>query len=57
MDFEGNLHRILQSCRDARSLGAKIRSGPELEITGYGGDHFLELGTVDIYIHNSNMNW
>lgn len=57
MDFEGNFHRILQSCREARSLGAKIRSGPELEITGYGcGDHFLELGTLNIYIYNSNMN-
>lgn len=46
LDFEGNLERILESCREARRLGAKIRTGPELEITGYGcGDHFLELGT------------
>ena len=45
LDFEGNLRRIVESCREARKLGAKIRSGPELEITGYGcGDHFLELG-------------
>ena len=49
MDFEGNLERILQSCREARNLGAKIRSGPELEITGYGcGDHFLELGNSHV---------
>lgn len=46
LDFEGNLRRIIESCREARKLGAKIRSGPELEITGYGcGDHFLELGS------------
>lgn len=45
LDFEGNLRRILQSCREARARGARIRSGPELEVTGYGcGDHFLELG-------------
>ena len=45
LDFEGNLQRILESCREARRLGAKIRTGPELEITGYGcADHFLELG-------------
>lgn len=45
LDFEGNLERILASCREAKEKGAKIRSGPELEITGYGcGDHFLELG-------------
>lgn len=47
LDFEGNLERILESCREARRLGAKIRTGPELEITGYGcGDHFLELGKL-----------
>lgn len=47
MDFEGNLRRILGSCRETRERGAKIRSGPELEITGYGcGDHFLELGNL-----------
>ena len=46
LDFEGNFERILESCNEARRLGAKIRTGPELEITGYGcGDHFLELGT------------
>jgi NAD+ synthase (glutamine-hydrolysing) len=45
LDFEGNLQRILESCREARKLGAKIRTGPELEVTGYGcADHFLELG-------------
>jgi predicted amidohydrolase len=45
LDFEGNLQRILRSCREAKAAGARIRTGPELEITGYGcSDHFLELG-------------
>lgn len=47
LDFHGNLRHILQSCRDAKAAGATIRTGPELEITGYGcGDHFLELGKL-----------
>lgn len=32
LDFEGNMNRILQSIRLAKQLGAKYRSGPELEI-------------------------
>ena len=32
LDFEGNLHRILQSIQEARESGASFRSGPELEI-------------------------
>jgi hypothetical protein len=32
LDFEGNLHRILQSIQEAREAGASFRSGPELEI-------------------------
>ncbi|SCZ87891.1 BZ3500_MvSof-1268-A1-R1_Chr2-3g05359 [Microbotryum saponariae] len=43
LDFDGNLERILESIRIAKQRGAKLRIGPELEITGYGcQDHFLE---------------
>jgi len=46
LDFDGNLERILQSCTEAKSLGASYRLGPELEICGYGcEDHYLELDT------------
>lgn len=46
LDFDGNLDRILESCRRAKSLGASYRLGPELEIPGYGcEDHFLEHDT------------
>lgn len=56
LDFEGNLRRIIESCREARKMGAKIRSGPELEITGYGcGDHFLELGK-NLYAIKTKQN-
>ncbi|KAI7864658.1 glutamine-dependent NAD(+) synthetase with GAT domain-containing protein [Spinellus fusiger] len=49
LDFEGNLKRILESIRIAKEKGAKLRVGPELEITGYGcQDHFLES---DTYLH------
>lgn len=33
LDFDGNLARILESISEARELGAKYRTGPELEIT------------------------
>lgn len=33
LDFEGNMHRILQSILEAREMGAMYRTGPELEIT------------------------
>jgi len=33
LDFEGNLERILESIRIAKEHGAKLRVGPELEIT------------------------
>lgn len=47
LDFEGNLARIVESIRQAKAQGAKLRVGPELEITGYGCfDHFLEGDTV-----------
>ncbi|KAG9303971.1 hypothetical protein G9A89_005881 [Geosiphon pyriformis] len=53
LDFEGNLSRILESIRIAKEQGAKIRVGPELEITGYGCfDHFLE---GDTYLHSWEM--
>ncbi|KDE06383.1 hypothetical protein MVLG_03290 [Microbotryum lychnidis-dioicae p1A1 Lamole] len=46
LDFDGNLERILESIRIAKQRGAKLRIGPELEITGYGcQDHFLEGDT------------
>jgi NAD+ synthase (glutamine-hydrolysing) len=47
MDFDGNMDRILDSCRRAKEAGATYRLGPELEIPGYGcEDHFLEMDTV-----------
>ena len=33
LDFEGNSERILESIRIAKEHGAKLRVGPELEIT------------------------
>lgn len=48
MDFEGNKNRIIQSIIKCKQLGAHIRIGPELEISGYGcEDHFLELDTIN----------
>ncbi|AMD19745.1 HCL406Wp [Eremothecium sinecaudum] len=53
LDFEGNRDRILESIRIAKSRNAKLRVGPELEITGYGClDHFLEN---DLYLHSWEM--
>lgn len=50
LDFEGNRDRIVESIIQAKAQGAKLRVGPELEITGYGClDHFLEN---DIYDHS-----
>ncbi|KAI4177395.1 MAG: hypothetical protein LQ343_000375 [Gyalolechia ehrenbergii] len=49
LDFEDNTARIIKSIKQAKELGAKVRVGPELEITGFGcGDHFLEQ---DLYLH------
>lgn len=46
LDFDGNMERILESCRRAKDAGASYRLGPELEISGYGcEDHFLESDT------------
>ena len=48
LDFKGNLKRILESIQRAKENGSCIRSGPELEITGYGcNDHFLETDTIE----------
>ncbi|EER43809.1 glutamine-dependent NAD(+) synthetase [Histoplasma capsulatum H143] len=49
LDFEGNTSRIIESIRIAKAAGARLRVGPELEITGYScQDHFLE---GDLYLH------
>lgn len=34
LDWEGNAERIIESIRQAKAAGAKLRVGPELEITG-----------------------
>ncbi|KAL0446494.1 UNVERIFIED_CONTAM: Glutamine-dependent NAD(+) synthetase [Sesamum latifolium] len=47
MDFDCNMKNIKESISGAKSAGAAIRLGPELEITGYGcEDHFLERDTI-----------
>lgn len=49
LDFDGNLSRIRASISAARAAGARLRVGPELEVTGYGcEDAFLES---DTYTH------
>uniref|UniRef100_A0A7S4T6Z9 Glutamine-dependent NAD(+) synthetase n=1 Tax=Alexandrium monilatum TaxID=311494 RepID=A0A7S4T6Z9_9DINO len=46
MDFVNNRTRIIESIREAKAHGCKFRTGPELEITGYGcEDYFLEHDT------------
>ena len=46
---QGNLDRIIASIRDAKAAGCTFRTGPELEVTGYGcEDSFHEL---DTYTH------
>jgi NAD+ synthase (glutamine-hydrolysing) len=46
MDFDNNLHRVYESCVQAKQQGASYRLGPELELCGYGcEDHFLEADT------------
>lgn len=53
LDFEGNCARIKESIHKAKAQNAKMRVGPELEITGYGClDHFLE---GDTYLHSWQM--
>eukprot|EP00039_Didymoeca_costata_P032980 m.40185 g.40185 ORF g.40185 m.40185 type:complete len:696 (-) comp9635_c0_seq2:197-2284(-) len=46
LDFDGNKQRIEKSIQQAKKLNCKFRTGPELEICGYGcNDHFLEPDT------------
>ncbi|KAF5003982.1 hypothetical protein FDECE_9522 [Fusarium decemcellulare] len=53
LDFEGNTDRIIESTRQAKAAGARLRVGPELEISGYScNDHFLE---PDLYLHCMEM--
>ncbi|KAJ3526313.1 hypothetical protein NM208_g11250 [Fusarium decemcellulare] len=53
LDWEGNLARIKKSIIKAKEAGASLRTGPELEISGYGClDHFLE---GDVYDHALDM--
>lgn len=53
LDFEGNRDRIIESIREAKKRGAKLRVGPELEVCGYGClDHFAEN---DLYDHSWQM--
>ncbi|ODQ67714.1 glutamine-dependent NAD(+) synthetase with GAT domain-containing protein [Nadsonia fulvescens var. elongata DSM 6958] len=53
LDFEGNRDRIIESIKVAKNRGAKLRVGPELEVTGYGClDHFLES---DVFLHSWEM--
>ncbi|KAI5926263.1 glutamine-dependent NAD(+) synthetase with GAT domain-containing protein [Camillea tinctor] len=43
LDWENNLARIKTSIHQAKAAGASLRTGPELEICGYGLlDHYLE---------------
>ncbi|ABN64804.2 glutamine-dependent NAD(+) synthetase [Scheffersomyces stipitis CBS 6054] len=50
LDFEGNRDRILESIKEAKRQGARLRVGPELEVCGYGClDHFSEN---DLYDHS-----
>jgi NAD+ synthase (glutamine-hydrolysing) len=35
LDFAGNRDRILESIKLAKDKGAKLRTGPELEVPGY----------------------
>ena len=44
LDFEGNRDRVIESIRVAKEKGATLRTGPELELCGYGClDHLLEV--------------
>ncbi|MCJ1447106.1 MAG: glutamine-dependent NAD(+) synthetase [Stictis urceolatum] len=53
MDFEGNAARIIESIHRAKALSATLRTGPELEVTGYGClDHFKES---DTFLHSWEM--
>jgi NAD+ synthase (glutamine-hydrolysing) len=50
LDFTGNRDRILESIKLAKDKGARLRTGPELEVPGYGClDHHLE---GDTFLHS-----
>ncbi|CAG5125956.1 unnamed protein product, partial [Candidula unifasciata] len=50
MDFLGNMKRIIESIIEAKSRGARFRTGQELEISGYScSDHFFES---DTFLHS-----
>ena len=49
LDYEQNTARIIESIKQAKQKGAKVRVGSELEVCGYEcGDHLLEQ---DLYLH------
>ncbi|KAK7430688.1 hypothetical protein QQZ08_002732 [Neonectria magnoliae] len=53
LDWEGNTDRIIKSIHLAKEAGARLRVGPELEISGYGClDHFIEQ---DLFLHSWEM--
>nr|ODN86659.1 NAD+ synthetase [Cryptococcus depauperatus CBS 7841] len=55
--MQGNCERILRSISIAKSRGATLRVGPELEIPGYGClDHFLEGDTVIMAYYGKVLN-
>jgi len=46
LSFDINLENIIESIRLAKKAGCRFRTGPELEVTGYGcQDHFFEQDT------------
>ena len=46
LDFDLNLRNIVSSIELAKTAGCRFRTGPELEVCGYGcEDHFLEQDT------------
>lgn len=52
MDFDTNVENVKRSIHEAKRLGARLRLGPELELSGYGcEDHFLEQ---DTFFHSWN---
>lgn len=53
LDWEGNTARILDSIKRSKAAGARLRVGPELEITGSDClDAFFE---DDLYLHAWEM--
>jgi NAD+ synthase (glutamine-hydrolysing) len=48
LDWDGNADRIISSIIESKMQGARLRVGPEQEISGYGCyDHFLEAETTE----------